>query len=182
MGIAVARWDDQLAELLPQGLSAGPAERFFCRGVKFQDALVMVDGDDAIKSGFEHGGLTRFALTQVVLGLATLKELADLSTHRGHQLEEVGVGLAHFVAEELDDAEDLVAQPDGTGEGSVQAFRGGQVGAREIRVPNHVCYPGRPARAPYATRQADSRRHRQAAAEGLERLPPDRRRVPDLAT
>src|SRR5687768_11091848 len=110
-----------------------------------------------------HGGaleeVSEFLLTpsQSLFRPLTLDKLPDLAADGRHQLEQIFVRLPDLVAEELDDAQDLIAQQDGEAERAVEPFRGGEGRTREVVVLDHVGNPGRLAAGPDAAGQADPR-------------------------
>src|SRR5207302_11223208 len=115
-----------------------------------------VGGGDPEDVGDVLGELaeTLLRLLQLALGPLAAQELPDQAAEGAHQLQQVGVRLADFVAEELDDAQELAAHGYGAAERPVQPFAGRRRRPREVVVPGHVGDPGGSATRPGAAGQA----------------------------
>src|SRR5262249_10603249 len=96
----------------------------------------------------------RLALAQLALGLGARHEMADLQADRDPGLEQPFVGLLRIAVEELERAENLVAQPYRQGEGRAQPRLGRLPAAQEAPLGSDVDDPHRLALAQHAADQA----------------------------
>src|SRR5207244_12550055 len=74
---------------------------------------------------------------ELLFRAATLDELPDLAANRLEHLQQRFVWLTDLAAEELHHAEHRGAEEDRKAERGVQAFSGGDGGAREVGVVRH---------------------------------------------
>jgi hypothetical protein len=140
----------------------------------------VIHGHDAVERGLEHRGLPRLAVAHRRLRAGALELLPELMADRGHQVEQVVVGVGDRLGEELDHADHAARGPDRERERAVDARLGGRACAREVLVTGHVADPGRLAAGPDAPGEPDAALEGGLPANGLERLGAGAGRVPGL--
>ena len=168
MALAQGRRDHRFGELAPDRRLGGSAEHLLGRAVELDDVSGVVDRDDRVQGGAQDGGLAGLALAHGVGGGLGLHELADQRAKGVGQQQQVGVGLALLVGEQLDHRHALALGADREGERAAQAGLARLRHARELVGLQDVGEPGRQAALPDRPRQAEAGAHHELARGRLE--------------
>src|SRR5262249_47329704 len=135
------------------GLGRRVPEDRLGRVVPSADEAVLVDRDHRVERGLQHRAKPRLARADVLLGVASGDELADLTTEDGHRLEEPLVERPLLPREELHHADVAAWTAKGKGKGCLQPAATRGSGPRKVPVLGSVSEPRRLAQGEHPAGQ-----------------------------
>jgi hypothetical protein len=124
-------------------------------------------------------GKAFLALEQDLVGAASIQELAEVEADGCHHRQQILVRFPDPLAEELDRAEDLLAETDREAERGVQPVPGRDGRPRKVLVARDLRNPDRATARPDPARKADARSKRPLPRHRLEMRHRQCGRVPE---